>query len=279
MRQIIVRTRVYLGLLASLLLAPAWAQDWQAKIAPSVLRARSQTVEMLVVLSAQADLRSAAGLRSQQARGAWVVERLQTQAAQTQAPLQTWLRSQGAEVQPFWIVNMLWVKAPATLIPALAQRADVLRIEPNPRAALPPPLDVAPTVAADLAAIQPNLSVIHAPDAWALGYTGQNVVIGGADTGYQWDHPALKPHYRGWNGTSATHSYNWHDAIHSGGGSCGANAVQPCDDGSHGTHTLGIMVGADGGANQIGVAPSARWIGCRNMDQGNGTPATYAECF
>ena len=42
---------------------------------------------------------------------------------------------------------------------------------------------------------------------------------------------------------------------------------------------MGTMVGDDGGANQIGMAPGARWIGCRNMDQGNGTPATYAECF
>ena len=33
------------------------------------------------------------------------------------------------------------------------------------------------------------------------------------------------------------------------------------------------------GANQIGVAPGAQWIGCRNMDQGWGTPATYMECF
>jgi subtilisin family serine protease len=38
-------------------------------------------------------------------------------------------------------------------------------------------------------------------------------------------------------------------------------------------------VGDDGGANQIGVAPGAQWIGCRNMESGIGTPATYAECF
>ena len=42
---------------------------------------------------------------------------------------------------------------------------------------------------------------------------------------------------------------------------------------------MGTMVGDDGGSNQVGVAPGAKWIGCRNMDQGNGTPATYAECF
>jgi len=39
------------------------------------------------------------------------------------------------------------------------------------------------------------------------------------------------------------------------------------------------MVGDDGGTNQVGVAPDAKWIGCRNMDQGNGTPTTYLECF
>ena len=42
---------------------------------------------------------------------------------------------------------------------------------------------------------------------------------------------------------------------------------------------MGTAVGWDGGANQIGVAPGARWIGCRNMDNGLGTPATYLECF
>jgi subtilisin family serine protease len=114
---------------------------------------------------------------------------------------------------------------------------------------------------------------------WSAGVTGQGVVVGGQDTGYQWTHPALKNHYRGWNGVSADHNYNWHDAIHSGGGVCGPDSPQPCDDTDHGTHTMGTMVGDDGGSNQIGMAPGAKWMGCRNMDQGVGAPSTYAECF
>jgi subtilisin family serine protease len=39
------------------------------------------------------------------------------------------------------------------------------------------------------------------------------------------------------------------------------------------------MVGDDGGANQTGMAPGAKWIGCRNMNNGNGTPASYSECY
>ncbi|HEY3169830.1 MAG TPA: S8 family serine peptidase, partial [Thermoanaerobaculia bacterium] len=60
---------------------------------------------------------------------------------------------------------------------------------------------------------------------------------------------------------------------------CGSDSPVPCDDNGHGSHVTGTAVGSDGGENQIGMAPGASWIGCRNMDQGDGTPARYAECF
>jgi uncharacterized repeat protein (TIGR01451 family) len=122
---------------------------------------------------------------------------------------------------------------------------------------------------------------IHADSVWSTyGAKGEGIVVAGQDTGVQWDHPALIDHYRGWNGTGADHNYNWHDAIHiSSGSSCGGSSPFPCDDHNHGTHTMGTMVGDDGAGNQIGVAPEAKWIACRNMDQGVGTPATYTECF
>jgi serine protease AprX len=115
--------------------------------------------------------------------------------------------------------------------------------------------------------------------------SGQGVVVGGQDTGYQWDHPAIKSQYRGWDGVEADHAYSWHDAIHEDLGSldlnhCGFDSPVPCDDHGHGTHTMGTIVGgADNVGTQIGVAPGARWIGCRNMENGWGTPATYSECY
>ncbi|MEZ4589905.1 MAG: S8 family serine peptidase [Chloroflexota bacterium] len=122
-----------------------------------------------------------------------------------------------------------------------------------------------------------------------MGFTGQGVVIGGQDTGYDWDHPALKTQYRGWDGTTANHSTNWHDAISVANTLCPGSSPEPCDDYGHGTHTMGTMVGndlaptADGwpsaAAHAIGVAPGAQWIGCRNMNNGNGTPASYTECY
>ena len=45
-------------------------------------------------------------------------------------------------------------------------------------------------------------------------------------------------------------------------------------------HTQSVLwlVTTDVG-NQIGVAPESQWIGCRNMDAGNGRPQTYMACF
>ena len=130
-----------------------------------------------------------------------------------------------------------------------------------------------------IAAIESGVTAIRAPEVWALGYRGEGITIGSADTGVQWDHPALKNKYRGWDGATANHNYNWHDSTHAGGGACGPNSPVPCDDNSHGTHTTGTAVGDDGAGNQIGVAPGAKFIACRNMNQNVGTPASYIECM
>jgi serine protease AprX len=105
-------------------------------------------------------------------------------------------------------------------------------------------------------------------------------VVASADTGVRWTHNSFKPHYRAWDGTNADHDYNWHDSIHvSVGNVSGNDSPEPCDDQAHGSHTTGTMVGDDGAGNQIGMAPGAKWIGCRNMDANVGTPARYIECM
>ena len=72
--------------------------------------------------------------------------------------------------------------------------------------------------------------------------TGQNVVVGGQDTGYRWTHNALKNKYRGWDGTNANHDYNWHDAIHTTAFSpCPNDSPVPCDGHGHGTQYVRIQ--------------------------------------
>jgi serine protease AprX len=257
-----------------------------AKIGARVVKdtADGKSTSVVILLADQADVSAAETMKDQDARGWYVYNTLTQHAARTQVGLQAFLKSQGVTYQSFWAANMLVADADRQLVDALAARGDVARVDSNmptrwietPEVAkfgVTTPGQNAPT------AVEPGVTNVNAPAVWALGFTGQGMIVGNQDTGMRWDHNALKGKYRGWNGVTADHNFNWHDSIHSGGGSCGANSVVPCDDQGHGTHTTGTTVGDDGTGNQVGVAPGAKWIGCRNMDQGNGTPATYTECF
>ena len=258
------------------------------KLAPWVIEktANGLTSEFMVVLDTQADLSEAELLPTKLAKGRYVYETLLEHSRRTQASLLGWLEARRVAHQSFYIVNSILVKGDRDLAITLAARPDVGRIEGNPVVAGIAPVD-APEESlrqelnqvGSSQAIEPGVTFIRAPLVWEAGYTGQGIVIGGQDTGVKWDHPALKSRYRGWDGAQASHDYNWHDSIHTSGSICGADSKFPCDDDRHGTHTLGTVLGTDGAANQIGVAPGAQFIACRNMDQGNGTPATYLECF
>ena len=263
-----------------------FAQTPTAKIASRVLKdtEAGKSTSVVILLADQADVSAAETMADQDLRGWYVYNTLTQHAARTQVELQAFLKSQGVTYQSFWAANMLVANADRALVDALAARADVAQVDSNmptrwietPEVAkfgVTAPEPNAPTV------VEAGVTNVNAPALWALGFTGQGMVVGNEDTGMRWDHNALKSKYRGWNGATADHNFNWHDSIHSGGGSCGANSVVPCDDQGHGTHTTGTTVGDDGTGNQVGVAPGAKWIGCRNMDQGNGTPATYTECF
>ena len=273
----------FLALLTMLLTgSPALAvpppAPWLAKIDP-VLRAAGpeDEVEFILYLARQADLSQAERLATKEAKGNYVWQELTAVAAETQPALWRQLHEMGVAYQSYWIANMIWVQGNGALLNRLAADAAVAGVYANPTVSLqlPPTLDSTAVPDASLT-VQPNIALTNAPWAWAQGFSGQGVVVGGQDTGYRWDHVALINQYRGWDGVTADHNYNWHDAIHAGGGSCGSNSPFPCDDwgNGHGTHTMGIMV-----APLMGMAPDAQWIGCRNMNVGDGTPITYSECF
>ncbi len=261
------------------------AQTWQSKVNPSVFaQFQSQTeVEIIVLMREQADVSGADRLATKEEKGTFVFNILRGTAERSQVGIQQLLNAQNKRFQSFWVVNSLYLTANFDLIKQIAERDDVAEVMNNPHAQI--------SLVPDLTMPQPEgivitwgIKKIRADSVWSLGYRGQNVVIGGEDTGYEWTHPALKPKYRGWNTTTsvADHNYNWRDAIHpdsvTASNPCGTNTTAPCDDHNHGTHTMGTMTGAFD-TLLIGVAPNARWIGARNMDRGDGTLARYVECF
>jgi len=221
-----------------------------------------------------------------------LIDALRARADSEQAGVRAWLDARAIAHRDYWIANLIQARIPRAALASLSARADIARIDPNPQIAMNlPRAERAANAPADVttdpaAGIAWGVAKIDAPAVWAAGADGQGVVIGGEDTGYQWDHPALKPQYRGWNGSTANHNFNWHDAVHDAPTEpvCGNNSLVPCDPDNHGTHTAGTFAGDDGPdaspRHQIGVAPGARWIGCRNMDKdGSGTPTRYVECM
>ena len=262
------------------------ATDASVKISGRVLRdtAGGGTASIVVYLRDQADLSRAYAMRDQNARGWYVYRTLKAHAARTQAPLRKWLEEPSRAV-PLLLggehdrqprrprAREQARRAPGraadrvgTRVRGAAGRA-AAAAEPRStrsRRRRPP--------SARTAGVEWGVNDVHAPALWSLGFTGQGMVVASADTGVRWTHSALKSHYRGWNGTAADHNYNWHDAIHSGGGACGANSVQPCDDSAHGTHTTGTVVGDDGAGNQIGVAPRREVDRLPQHGSGHGQP-------
>ncbi|HQK14685.1 MAG TPA: S8 family serine peptidase, partial [Anaerolineae bacterium] len=234
--------------------------------------AGNATAEFFVHLRKQADLSAAEMLPTKEAKGQYVYTALKWAAEQTQGELLATLRAAGAQPRSFFISNKILVRGNLALAQQLAAREDVARITANHAYQLPRPYKQQEL--GQVGGVEWNIAQIRADAVWtALGVTGAGIVVADADTGVSWTHTALQGHYRGWDGAVADHNYNWHDAT-------GTYPLEPGDGHGHGTHTTGTMVGDDGAGNQIGVAPGAQWIACKNMtDGGGGNDGTFTDCF
>jgi subtilisin family serine protease len=217
-----------------------------------------------VVLGDRADLRAASQRRTHAERAAAVHAELRAHADRSQARLRRLLAASRVAYQPFWIANTVRVTAGRDLLEKITALPEVTRVVADGSARI-----LQPRKGQDQARIQAvewNIDRIRAPEVWStFGDRGDGIVVASIDTGVQFDHPALVRQYRGnLGGGTFDHNYNWFDPSQV----CGSPSLAPCDNVFHGTHTMGTMVGADGdpGANQIGVAPHAKWIAAKGCE-------------
>ncbi|MBY0451989.1 MAG: S8 family serine peptidase [Bdellovibrionaceae bacterium] len=268
------------------------AASMQIKNSSSLLQVfeTKPVADAIVFLNDQADLTGAEKIIDRTQRIQFVYDKLRATARATQTELLETLKKENIEHQSFYLVNAVSVKK-VTLqqLNRINQLAQVkyIEVDRENKLKLPPQTENLGATDPSASDIPANITQINADKVWAAGIKGEGIVVAGADTGYAWQHVALKNQYRGYSTLGIKHDYNWHDSIHSKisssatDSSCGYSSSEPCDDQSHGTHTMGSIVGLDVGVekNKIGVAPAAKWIGCRNMDQGVGRASTYLECF
>ena len=213
-------------------------------------------VEVLIHLSQRADTQTISTPRQ-------VAERLQHTARTSQASLQEYLEENKEKglvnvVESYYVVNVIYAEISPDLLAPLEKRPDVKKIYPNESISLGIPVfeeafDLNNTFEATW-----NIERVNAQRVWEeYSIDGTGVVIGIIDTGVDWEHPALKSSWRGSDGSIA--DYNWYDPIN--------NRTMPDDLHGHGTHVTGIAVGIDHDVEKaIGVAPGARWIAARGID-------------
>ncbi len=191
-------------------------------------------------------------------RGWFVYRTLKAQADETQAVTKARLDKADVEYQSFWISNRILVKQSSQSIFINIQHLPFVKaITAVNQYILYEPEQVESTETVN--AIEPNIAHVLAPEAWALGFDGTGMVVANIDTGVRYTHDALKNAYRGNDGAgNYSHDYNWFDPY--------GTYSSPADGNGHGTHTMGTMVGNDGGLNQIGIAPGAEWVACRGCN-------------
>ncbi|MFX0562325.1 S8 family serine peptidase [Bacillus pumilus] len=216
--------------------------------------------------------------RTQYTKRSAVVSELRATSEETQQALLTYLqkeqkKKQVKEIHSYYIVNGLAVTGTKEVMEKVASFPEVDQVLPNETRQIHRPVDLKTSKqkkqmkAVD--GVEWNISQVHAPEAWALGYDGTGTVVASIDTGVEWDHPALKEKYRGFDPAhpnDPSHEFNWYDAT--------TGSEAPYDDLEHGTHVTGTMVGSEpDGKNQIGAAPGAKWIAVKAFSEDGGTDA------
>jgi subtilisin family serine protease len=227
----------------------------------------------LIIFREHADLSGAEELSDRTERIAGIYQALTETASRSQSSARAELDRLGAPYRPHYLINLIEVYGRRDLMSVFASRPEVREVVDNPNVRLTNYVETMDVLALPMAGngVEWNISAVGAPSLWAEGVDGSGIVVGGIDTGVDWTHPALQAQYRGGSAGAASHDYNWYDPWD--------GSAEPWDDIGHGTYTLGTVLGREGTANQIGMAPGASWIGCRSMRYGIGNPASYLACL
>jgi subtilisin family serine protease len=223
---------------------------------------------LFVILKEQADLSSIRQIQDIDERRTAAYQMLVQLSNETQAGMRNTFDQFGVEYTPYYLVNALEVRGGTLIRLYLFTRPEVDRVIPSPR--LRPAgteESLVTTSGAEPAptGVQWNVSMIGADRVWEeFGVRGEGIVIGQSDSGADVNHQELEESYRG---NTSGDDYNWLDPWN--------GKPSPYDDGGHGTHTLGTIVGQNG----IGIAPGATWFACANLNRNLGNPALYLDCM
>jgi len=161
-----------------------------------------------------------------------------------------------------WITNQIAIEfASRELVESLASMDEISRVDQDEIEELIRPVDSYSASADSIKAVnQWGVEQVHAPHVWASGTSGAGITVASIDSGVRPTHVILRANY-----VNDTHS--WYDPY-------GETDIAH-DLNGHGTHTVGTIAGRNG----FGVAPEAKWIACKGLnDTGYGTTSSLTRC-
>ena len=184
-------------------------------------------------------------------RGQAVEKLLQNEAEESQKSLMNFLNEKDGNgrrllghsgVKSYWISNQILIEgASEDMIQELEKRNDVVSASIELEYPIEEPTEISDEETGTNS-LQWGVQRVRANSIWNQ-FTGKGVVVGGIDTGVRGTHRILKNNFLG--------KYGWYDPYQ--------KSKYPNDEGGHGTHTMGSIVGAEG----YGVAPGAKWMACK----------------
>ena len=221
---------------------------------------------LFVIMKDQADISDVVKIEDRSERLSAAYQQLSDFSNKTQGGLRDFFDKVGVEYTPYYLENAMEVRGGTLVRLYLMTRPEVERVIPSPRLRAVPDDESAPGYVSEVeGSVQWNISMIGADKVWdEFNVRGEGIVVGQSDSGVDGNHPAISKQYRG---ATQGDDYNWFDPWD--------DTTSPNDEGGHGTHTMGTILGADG----IGVAPKAQWIGCVNLDRNLANPALYLDCM
>ncbi len=237
-----------------------------------------------------------------------VVSRLKSYSDAYQRNVREYLNIKSTEgvisgYEILWMTNSIVMSATADVIYDIAEFDNVKLICFDPefpsemlhdsKQPAPPFIEAMPNQIS--VAPEPGVVLMKADQVWALGNRGTGVIVANADDGFYWKHPDLVRNMWQNLGEDANNNGKTIEIVSGTGSTFDAGDINGVDDdgngkiddligwdfttnnynvtaASHGSATMGHVVGDGTGGTQTGVAPGAKGIPMRN---GSGEAAQY----